>query len=80
MPQLEGCFPPGCSDPAVSELGFEDLEWKPKRLHQLPAVIADRAVDLNAETIAKLRMLLQILLNGRVGDMGAECLVVCVDL
>ena len=80
MPQLEGCFPPGCSDPAVSEIGFEDLEWKPKRLHQLSAFIADRAVDLNAEAISKLCMLLQIVLNRGIGDMGAERLVVGVDL
>ena len=73
-------MPPACSDPAVSEPGFKDLEWKSKRLHQLPAFIADRAVDLNAEAIAKLRMLLQILLNRRVGDMGAECVVVGLDL
>ena len=78
--KIEGFFPPGCSDPAVSELGFKDLEWKSKRLHQLPAVIAHRSVNLNAEAIAKFRMLLQILLNGRVGDMGAERLVVGVDL
>ncbi len=71
---------PSRSDPAVSELGFKDFEWKSKRLHQPPAVIANRSVNLNAEAIAKLCMLLQILLNGRVGDMGAECLVVGVDL
>ena len=71
---------PKRSDPAVTKLGFKDLEWKPKRLHQLPAVIAHRSVNLNAEAIAKLRMLLQILLNGRIGDVGAERLVVGVDL
>ena len=59
---------------------MKDLEWKPKRLHQLPAVIADRAVHLNAEAIAKFRMLLQILLNRRVRDMGAESLIIGVDL
>ena len=59
---------------------IKDLEWKSKRLHQLPAVIAHRSVNLNAEAIAKFCMLLQILLNGRVGHMGAERLVVGVDL
>ena len=71
---------PNRSDPAVTKLGFKDLEWKPKRLHQLPAVIAHRSVNLNAEAITKFRMLLQILLNGRVGHMGAVRLVVGVDL
>ena len=66
MPQIEGCFPPVFSESAVSELGFKDLEWKFKRLHQLAAFMAERAVDLNAEAIAKLRELLRILLNGRV--------------
>ena len=73
-------MPPACSDPAVSELCFKDLEWKSKRLNQLPAVIANLLVNLNAEAIAKLRMLLQILLNERIGDMGSECLVIGVDL
>ena len=68
------------SDPAVAQLGFENFERQPKRLHQPSAFIGESAVHLNAEAIAEFSMLLEVFLDRWVGDMCAESLVVGIDL
>ena len=68
------------SDPAVTQLGFENFERQPKGLHQSSAFIGDSAVNLNAEAIAEFSMLLEVVLDRGVGDMCAESLVVGIDL
>ena len=68
------------SNSAVPELGLEDLERKPKRCHQFAAVITNRSIDLDAETIAKFGVLLQIVLNRRIGDVSGKCFVICINL
>ena len=67
-------------DSAVTELCLEDFERKTERLHQCSALIANSAVDLNAEAITQFGMLLQILLNWGVRDMGTEGFVVRINL
>ena len=67
-------------DAAVAQLAFKDFEWQPKGLHQGAAFVADGAVDLDAEAIAQLSVLLQILLHWGIADMGGECCIVGINL
>ena len=68
------------SDPAVTQLGFENFERQPKGLHQPSAFIGDSAVRLNSEAIAEFSMLLEVFLYRGVGDMCAERLVIGIGL
>ena len=71
---------PAPLNPAVTKLGLKELERKAERLHQLPTLITNSAVDLNAEAISKLSMFLHVLLNRWVRDVGAKRLIVGVNL
>ena len=66
--------------PGCTRVGLKDLEGQAKRLHQFAAFSADGAVDLNAEAITQFGVFLEIVLNRRVGDMGAEGRVIGVNL
>ena len=69
-----------CSDAAVAQTAFVDLQRQSERFHQGSAFGADRAVDLHAEAIAQLGMFLQVLLHRWIGHMGGEGRIVGVDL
>ena len=69
-----------CLNSAISKLRCIKFEWKSERLHQFSAVISNSSINLDAEAITKFSMLLQILLNGRVGDVSRKCFVIGIDL
>ena len=75
---LSDCGPSDNS--AIAELGLENFERQAEGFHQCLALAANGSIHLNAETITQFGVLLQVLLNGRVADVGCKGSVVGVDL